>query len=148
MMREPAARTIPENSVRSKSLRDRHGHRARGTRIGMTIVANPPRRIEFHEHVRKCRLIENPLTKRELARLFFAELRNENQRRGAAGTREIDRRAKHFTRDFDAALDRFIAAITQQALRDRREAPALRGRQPDEMRAEVRTIVVKVAIEE
>src|SRR5262249_38823772 len=89
---QSAPATAFETSTRRNShcglqrFGDRFGDRARAIGIWMAVVVDAVIIVKGHQNVRQMPVIENALPQLALARQFWPELRNHNQRNGAAGT--------------------------------------------------------------
>jgi hypothetical protein len=79
----------------------------------MTVVDDAMAGIEIDDDVRKP--IENAFPQLALARLLGRKLRYDDERDRATRLRELHGRAKNLPRDRDTALDRFLAAITDDS---------------------------------
>ena len=114
----------------------------------MAVVLDAVVRIERHVDVWEMRLLDNAPPQLALLRLFRLELRHDDQRNGAARSRQPHRRAKDFARDRHFAFDRVLAPIAEESSQQRRQTPVVFRRKPDQTRAEVRPVIIKVAIED
>src|SRR5262245_11354992 len=113
----------------------------------MSIPRQTPRRIDVNERVRQRSVVEDSASQGPFNWLLGTKLRHDDQRRGPAGARQRDDRTKDLTRDADARLDGFIAAIRHQQPGERDKPRVLFGWHPDEAGPKPRPIVVEVPSE-
>ena len=90
-----------------------------GARVRMDVARHAPGGIDFDQHIGQAGLVEDSAPQCLLDVIFRAELRHQDDWRGATRRRQLNRGAKDLAGHRDAALDGLIAAVRRDQLRER-----------------------------
>src|SRR5437868_6319245 len=111
-------------------------------RVGVPVPGQTPRRINFDQYVRQVCVVQNSATQRLLRWLLLPKLQHDEERRRPPRVCQLTRGAKYLTGYRDAAFDRRVGPVGHDQLRERSEARALFGWQPDKTGSEMWSILI------